>query len=148
MRRDAHGPAGPSGGTFTFPVRVYYEDTDAAGVVYYANYLRFFERARTECLAAIGHPLAELERRHGIVFVVRRIEVDFLAPARLFDALEVTFEPERVGRAGLAARQEVRRGALPLARARVELACLDAARWKPSRIPADLALALPQQPSP
>ena len=65
---------------FTFPVRVYYEDTDAAGVVYYANYLKFIERARTEYLAAIGHPLGKLERRHGIVFVVRRVEVDFLAP--------------------------------------------------------------------
>ena len=128
---------------FTFPVRVYYEDTDAAGVVYYANYLKFIERARTEYLAAIGHPLAELERRHGIVFVVRRVEVDFLAPARLFDALEVTFVPDRVGRAGLAARQDVLRGGVPLVRARVELACLDAARWKPARIPVDLAPATP-----
>jgi len=128
---------------FTFPVRVYYEDTDAAGVVYYANYLKFIERARTEYLAAIGHPLAELERRHGIVFVVRRVEVDFLAPARLFDALDVTFVPDRVGRAGLTARQDVLRGGAPLVRARVELACLDAARWKPARIPVDLAPATP-----
>jgi len=133
---------------FTLPVRVYYEDTDAAGVVYYANYLKFIERARTEYLAAIGHPLAELERRHGIVFVVRRVEVDFLAPARLFDALDVTFEPERVRRAGLCARQEVRRGGHPLARARVDLACLDAASWKPARIPIDLAAAAPPRPAP
>ena len=61
---------------FSLPVRVYYEDTDAAGVVYYANYLRFLERARTEWLALLGHPVAELERAHGIVFVVRRIEVE------------------------------------------------------------------------
>ena len=133
---------------FAIPVRVYYEDTDAAGVVYYANYLRFIERARTEYLAAIGHPLAELERRHGIVFVVRRVEVDFLAPARLYDALEVTFAPERVGRAGLVARQEVRRGGATLARARVELACLDAASWKPARIPIDLDPAAALQAAP
>jgi acyl-CoA thioester hydrolase len=133
---------------FTFPVRVYYEDTDAAGIVYYANYLKFIERARTEYLAAIGHPLAELERRHGIVFVVRRVEVDFLAPARLFDALDVTFETERVSRAGLVARQEVRRGGAPLVRARVDLACVDVARWKPSRIPIDLAAAAPPRPAP
>ena len=133
---------------FTFPVRVYYEDTDAAGVVYYANYLKFIERARTEYLAAIGHPLGELERRHGIVFVVRRVEVDFLAPARLFDALDVTFETERVSRAGLVARQEFRRRGAPLARARVDLACLDAARWKPARIPIDLASAAQPRPAP
>jgi len=133
---------------FTLPVRVYYEDTDAAGVVYYANYLKFIERARTEYLAAIGHPLAELERRHGIVFVVRRVAVDYLAPARLFDALEVTFQPERVGRAGLTAWQEVRRDGQPLARARVELACLDAASWKPARIPIDLAPAASARPVP
>jgi acyl-CoA thioester hydrolase len=126
---------------FRFPVRVYYEDTDAAGVVYYANYLKFIERARTEYLAAIGHPLAELERRHGIVFVVRRVEMDFLAPARLFDTLDVTFELERASRAGMVARQSVLRAGAALARARVELACLDAARWKPVRVPFDLASA-------
>jgi acyl-CoA thioester hydrolase len=126
---------------FTFPVRVYYEDTDAAGVVYYANYLKFIERARTEYLAAIGHPLAELERGHGIVFVVRRVEMDFLAPARLFDMLDVTFELERASRAGMVARQAVLRAGETLAQARVELACLDAARWKPARIPFDLASA-------
>ena len=133
---------------FTFPVRVYYEDTDAAGVVYYANYLKFIERARTEYLAAIGHPLAELERRHGIVFVVRRVEMDFLAPARLFDTLDVTFELERASRAGMVARQSVLRAGETLARARVELACLDAARWKPARIPIDLACAAQPRPAP
>ena len=133
---------------FTFPVRVYYEDTDAAGVVYYANYLKFIERARTEYLAAIGHPLAELERRHGIVFVVRRVEMDFLAPARLFDTLDVTFELERASRAGMAARQAVLRDGQTLARARVELACLDAARWKPARVPIDLASAAQPRPAP
>src|SRR5678816_3216104 len=77
---------------FRFPVRVYYEDTDAAGVVYYANYLKFMERARTEWLAAIGFPLAAFERDHGVVFVAHRCEIDFHGPARLNDLLEVTVE--------------------------------------------------------
>jgi acyl-CoA thioester hydrolase len=120
------------------PVRVYYEDTDAAGVVYYANYLRFLERARTEWLAALGHPLGELERAHGIVFVVRRIEIDYLAPARLFDRLDVTVAIQRVGRASLLARQEVRRAGTTLVSAIVELACIDSVQWKPRRIPVRL----------
>ena len=96
---------------FRFPVRVYYEDTDAAGVVYYANYLKFMERARTEWLAALGFPLAAFEREHGVVFVVHRCEIDFQQPARLNDALDVTVEPVKVGASTLKARQEVRRGA-------------------------------------
>lgn len=128
---------------FGFPVRVYYEDTDAAGVVYYANYLKYLERARTEWLASIGHPLAELERAHGIVFVVRRLEVDYRAPARLGDALDVGVAPEHVGRAGLVARQDVRRGAAVLVTARVELACVDAVRWTVRRIPIPLPMPAP-----
>ena len=130
------------GSRFAFPVRVYYEDTDAAGVVYYANYLRFMERARTEWLAALGHPLAPLEREHGVVFVVRRAEIDFRRPARLGDALDVGLVVESLSRASLVARQDVRRGSEVLVDARVELACVDAARWKPKRIP--IALPIPQ----
>ena len=120
---------------FLLPVRVYYEDTDAAGVVYYANYLRFLERARTEWLALLGHPVAELERVHGIVFVVRRIEVDYRRPARLSDALDVTVAIESLGRASLALRQHVMRGSEMLVAARVMLACVERASLKPARIP-------------
>jgi len=116
-------------------VRVYYEDTDAAGVVYYANYLRFFERARTEWLASIGHPLAELERTHGIVFVVRRIEVDYRRPARLADALDVTVAIESLGRASLVVQQQVLRSDETLVDARVLLACVERTSMKPARIP-------------
>jgi acyl-CoA thioester hydrolase len=123
---------------FSLPVRVYYEDTDAAGVVYYANYLRYLERARTEWLASIGHPLTELERVHRIVFVVRRIEVDYRLPARLWDALDVTVAIEALGRASLTVEQEVRRGDRTLASARVMLACVDRERFKPARIPLSL----------
>jgi acyl-CoA thioester hydrolase len=127
---------------FRFPVRVYYEDTDAAGVVYYANYLKFMERARTEWLAALGFPLAGIERAHGVVFVVHRCEIDFVAPGRLNDSLEVTVEVLHRGASRLVARQEVRRDGAVLTAARVTLACLDAARWRPVRIPAPLAQRL------
>ena len=78
---------------FRWPVRVYYEDTDAAGVVYYANYLRFLERARTEWLASLGFTLTALEAEHGVVFVVHRLDIEYRQPARLYDALEVTLVP-------------------------------------------------------
>jgi acyl-CoA thioester hydrolase len=123
---------------FRFPVRVYYEDTDAAGVVYYANYLKFMERARTEWLAALGFPLAAFERDHGVVFVVHRCEIDFHLPARLNDALDVTVEPAKVGASTLKARQQVLRGADVVTSALITLACLDAARWRPVRMPAVL----------
>ncbi len=124
---------------FLLPVRVYYEDTDAAGVVYYANYLKFMERARTEWLQALGFPLAAFEREHGVVFVVHRCEIDFLQPARLNDALGVTVEVEQRGASRLVARQEVRRGDTVLTSARVTLACVSSAHWPPVRIPAPLA---------
>jgi acyl-CoA thioester hydrolase len=124
---------------FRLPVRVYYEDTDAAGVVYYANYLKFMERARTEWLAALGFPLAAFEREHGVVFVVHRCEIDFRMPARLNDALDVTVEVAKRGAAFLVARQDVCRDGDVLTSALVTLACVDSARWKPVRIPHPLA---------
>jgi acyl-CoA thioester hydrolase len=127
---------------FRIPVRVYYEDTDAAGVVYYANYLKFMERARTEWLAAIGFPLAEFERAYGVVFVVHRCEIDFRQPARLNDALMVSVEVLDRGASRLVARQEVLRDDVLLTEARVTLACVDAARFRPVRMPAPLARRL------
>jgi len=126
------------GETFHFPVRVYYEDTDAAGVVYYANYLKFMERARTEWLSSRGFDIGVLEREHGIAFVVRRVEVDYLRPARLGERLDVTFTLVEGRRASLVADQEVRRDGQTLSRARVTVACLDHANWRPARIPAAL----------
>jgi len=130
---------------FTFPVRVYYEDTDAAGVVYYANYLKFMERARTEWMAALGFPLAAFEREHGVIFVVHRCEIDFHLPARLNDDLLVTVEGVQRGASRLVARQEVRREnaeGVVLTSAVVTLACLDAARWRPVRMPDPLVQRL------
>jgi acyl-CoA thioester hydrolase len=127
---------------FSFPVRVYYEDTDAGGVVYYANYLKFMERARSEWLAAIGFPLAEVERELGVTFVVRHLTIDFHAGARFGDALDVTVEPISRGASRLVASQDVRRGEETLTAAKVTLACLDRARWRPTRMPAPLAAAM------
>ena len=131
---------------FRFPVRVYYEDTDAAGVVYYANYLKFMERARTEWLESRGHPLAAFEREHGVVFVVHRCEIDFRRPARLNDVLAATVEVEELGAARLVVTQRVEREGVVetevLTSARVTLACIDAAQWRPVRIPAPLVQSL------
>ena len=125
--------------TFRFPVRVYYEDTDAAGVVYYANYLRYLERARTEWLSSLGLELAVLEREHGIAFVVHHVDIRYHQPARLGDRLDVTVAITGRGRARLVARQDVRRGDELLAEATVTLACLARDTWHPARIPASLA---------
>jgi acyl-CoA thioester hydrolase len=122
--------------TFRFPLRVYYEDTDAAGVVYYANYLKFMERARTEWLSSLGFDLAVIERAHGIVFVVHRVEIEFHKPAQLSDRLDVTLSLVELGRARLVADQAVDRAAETLTEARVTLACLDPSTWRPARIPA------------
>jgi len=127
---------------FRFPVRVYYEDTDAAGVVYYANYLKFMERARTEWLTAQGFDLATLEREHGIAFAVHHADIRYHQPARLGDRLEVTVAIEARGRARFVARQEVRRDHATLVDARITLACLDRHGWRPTRIPAPLAARL------
>jgi len=127
---------------FAFPVRVYYEDTDAAGIVYYANYLKFMERARTEWLDRHSLPLPELERAHGVVFVVTRAEIDFKGAARLGDRLEATVEFEAAGRARLTAHQTVRRDGEVLVDATIKLACLARDGFKPARLPDDLARLL------
>ena len=127
---------------FSLPVRVYYEDTDAAGVVYYANYLRFMERARTEWLSALGFELAALEREHGVVFAVHHLDIHYRQPARLGDRLQVSVAPTGHTRTRLSAVQQVRRGADLMVDARVTLACLDRIDWRPVRIPAPLAACM------
>jgi acyl-CoA thioester hydrolase len=127
---------------FSWPVRVYWEDTDAGGVVYYANYLKFMERARSEWLRALGFEQDVLRDAQGVVFVVRRVEVDYLAPARFNDALAVSVKLKRIGGASLTVEQSVVRGVTPLIAARVTLACVDAALFKPVKIPASILSAL------
>jgi tol-pal system-associated acyl-CoA thioesterase len=127
---------------FTLPIRVYYEDTDAAGVVYYANYLRYMERARTEWLESLGFPLAAFERENGVAFAVHRAEIDFLRPARLNDRLAVSAEALDRGACRLVVAQRVRRDDVTIAQARITLACVDPRRSRPARIPAPLARLL------
>ena len=120
---------------YSWPVRVYYEDTDAGGVVYYANYLRFFERARTEWLRSFGLNQDKLAQEEGLIFVVRRASLDFIRPARLDDMLEVTVEPLKLARVYVRLAQEARRGAQVLARAEIQVACLNLRGFKPVAIP-------------
>lgn len=127
---------------FHWPVRIYWEDTDAGGVVYYANYLKFLERARSEWLRARGFEQDALRDEAGVLFVVRRVEIDYLAPARFNDLLDVSVALDQAGRASLVVVQELTRGDACLARARVTLACVDATHFKPARIPAPIVLSL------
>lgn len=129
---------------FELPVRVYYEDTDAGGVVYYANYLRFLERARTDWLRALGFEQQRLMDERGILFAVRKVEIDYVAPARLDDALVVDAAIARQSRVSLVFHQHVRRDGQVLADARVQVVCLDARTFRPAAIPADLRERLEQ----
>ena len=117
-------------------LRVYYEDTDAGGVVYHARYLAFAERARTEALRALGVPHEALVRNEGLIFVVRRIKMDYLRPARLDDLLTVVTEPIEIGAATAALRQDFTVGGQAVAKMDVQLACVRGSDGRPVRIPA------------
>ena len=126
-------------GAHHYTVRVYYEDTDAAGVVYHANYLRFAERARTEALRALGVPHQEMTSQHGVMFMVRRIKVDYLGPALLDDSLDVITEPVAIRAASVDLRQRVVRMEQQernLAVLEVQLACVRLSDQRPGRLPA------------
>jgi acyl-CoA thioester hydrolase len=123
---------------FEWPVRVYWEDTDAGGVVYYANYLKFLERARTEWLRSLGYSQQALATDPGILFMVVNLNLDYFRPARLDDALRVTCAPEADGRVTMRFRQQILRdspGREPLVDATIRVACLDARTLRPRRIP-------------
>lgn len=124
-----------------FPVRVYYEDTDAGGVVYHANYLRFAERGRTEMLRGAGIDQIELLERDGLAFIVRRCAVDFLKPARLDDALEVHTRVLTARGARVEAEQVVKRQGDDIARLTLEIACVDR-QGRPQRLPQRLSAAI------
>ncbi len=122
-------------GIFSIPIRVYYEDTDAGAVVYYANYLKFMERARAEWLRQMGFEQDELSRRDGILFAVRSARLEFLKPARFNDLLEATVQVIRRGKASMTFAQEIRREELTLCEGEVRVACLDAGTFSPRPIP-------------
>jgi len=121
--------------TFRWPVRVYYEDTDAGGIVYYANYLRFMERARSEWLRANGVDVAELADESRLMFTVREIHLDFLRVARLSDNLEVSVSLTRARRVSVELEQTVTLAGEVLCTAQVRLACVDVDSLKPKPIP-------------
>jgi acyl-CoA thioester hydrolase len=122
------------------PVRVYYEDTDAGGVVYHTGYIRFFERARTEWLRALGYSQQQLAEEAGVLFSVVELTVRYLRPARLDDLLEVVARAGIAGGASLAFEQEVRNAAGELlAQGQVRVACVAIDSMKPRRLPAGLA---------
>jgi acyl-CoA thioester hydrolase len=129
-------------GRHAYTLRVYYEDTDAGGVVYYANYLRYAERARTEALRDLGIPHAALVARYGLMFVVRRIKVDYLRPARLDESLTVVTETLAVGGASVVLRQEIQGNAGTCALLEVQLACVPPSGDKPARLPPPWRMAL------
>ena len=120
-----------------FTLRVYYEDTDLAGIVYYANYLKFIERARSEYVRKLGIDQVDLKDREGIVFAVRRVEADYLSPARFDDELQVTTVPQAVQGARIVLRQEVTRAGTVLFTALVTLVALDES-GRARRMPADI----------
>ena len=124
---------------FTWPVRVYYEDTDAGGIVFYANYLKFFERARTEWLRAAGINQQELIATDNAGFVVKSAAIDYHAPARLDDELHLTLVIEKLGRASVQFAQKAYKGDTLLVEASVKVGCVDLANVRPRSLPEHVA---------
>ncbi len=127
---------------FSHAVRVYWEDTDAGGVVFYANYLKFFERARTEWLRAAGFGQEQLRSALGLMFVVRETAVRYHRPARLDDELQITVLPAPPRHVSLTLAQSASRGDTRLADGHITIACVDAATLRPRRIPTPVVEAL------
>jgi acyl-CoA thioester hydrolase len=132
--------------SFTHPVRIYWEDTDAGGVVFYANYLKFFERARTEWLRALGFGQQQMRSEQGLMFVVTDVHIRYLQPARLDDELSITVALAEAARATLTLAQAALRGPTLLADSRITLACVEAGSFRPRRLPRSILDALASPP--
>jgi acyl-CoA thioester hydrolase len=128
----------PRAARFTHLLRVYWEDTDAGGIVFYANYLKFFERARTEWLRNAGHGQQAMVEATGTMFVVTDSRLRYLKPARLDDELQVTVEPVEIGRARIRVRQQAWCGDALLCEGEIAIACVDRGTFRPCRIPNDI----------
>ena len=126
---------------YIWKVRVYYEDTDAGGVVYYANYLKFMERARSEWVRALGFDQSAMLHDHDLIFVVREVRIEYLKPARFDDMLDVSVQLLEAKRSQIIVAQTIQRGEL-LARAEVKLVCVNAQSFKPVKIPGTIKLCL------
>lgn len=127
---------------FEHPIRVYWEDTDAGGVVFYANYLKYFERARTEWLRSLGFSQETMRIEGGAMFIVSQTSVRYLSPARLDELLRVSVELREPGRASMVLFQQAWRGNTLLAEGDIRIGCVGAADFKPKRIPQALVSAL------
>ena len=127
--------------SYNFQIRVYYEDTDAGGIVYYANYLKYTERARTEYLRAHGFENKALLDDEGVMFVVHHLEADYREPARLDDLLEIRTDVSEIRNADFTMVQEIRRGKSPIFNMKVDLACVNK-EGRPVRLPKGLKEAL------
>jgi len=136
----------PASAPFAWPVRVYWEDTDAGGVVYHASYLRFMERARSEWLRAMGITQSSYKETTGLAFLVREMQIDFLKAALLDDELSVSVEVKERRAASILFAQTIRRAdGAELIRAKVRVACVDVRRMRPVQIPADFIPGLSPQ---
>ena len=127
---------------FRHTLRVYWEDTDAGGVVFYANYLKFFERARTEWLRSLGCGQQALRERSGAIFVVTDTRVRYLAPARLDDLLEVSVELRAAGKASMTLAQQAWRAGTLVGAGEIRIGCVDEGTFRPRRIPTELMTPL------
>lgn len=130
-------------GAHQFALRVYFEDTDAGRIVYHAAHLRFAERARTEWLRDLGLPHRQLIDESGLIFVVKRLSIEYHRPARLDESLTVLTRPRHIGAASVTLLQAIRRGEEEIATLDVVLACLGFTTGRPQRIPAALRALLP-----
>lgn len=128
--------------TFSIPIRVYIEDTDAGGIVYYANYLKYMERARTEWLRAMGVELDIWQEQHKTLFVVRSVSIDYLMPARFNDQVIATLELETLKGASMRCQQAIMRNDSVLTKASVTLACVNADTLGPCAIPTPIREAM------
>jgi len=129
------GASRPEARRFSIPVRVYYQDTDAGGMVFHATYLDFMERARMDWLRAIGFEIPRMVEEHGAMFVVRSASIDYHRPARLGDALGVSLALLRLGGAQLVLDQRVTRADEELVTATIQLACIGVPDFRPARLP-------------
>ena len=138
MRAARQVPSAEPDAAFRWPVRIYWEDTDAAGIVFYANYLKFFERARTEWLRSLGFEQEGLRASAGLGFVVTDTALHYREPARLDDVLDVTVASVHVGLASLTVAQQARRSGRLLAEGTIRVGCVDLGTFRPRRIPEDI----------
>ncbi len=129
---------------FSLPLRVYIEDTDAGGIVYYVNYLKFMERARTEYMRALGFG-KQFIFNHQLMFVVKNVQLDYRQPARLDDELAVTAQITELGGASMRLQQQVRRGDNLLVAGAIQIACVSRNDLKPQRLPTEMLESVRQQ---